>query len=499
MLAAGTLLVLLAGGASAQAAFSGQNGKIAFSEGGAIWTMNPDGTGHTMLRDGYEPAWSPDGNYMLFSRAYDILRMPADGSSETLVLDAPGATDDGFFAWRAPAWAPDGTRLVASKVEDGWDGLFEPISTAWADGSGIDNLNIAYGVNPAWDPNGGEIAYSDRPPGGNPGGIHAVAPGGSGERTVWEQMREFSPWPVADPDYSPDGSKIIFSTLYPGNDWQIYVIPAAGGTPVRLTNNDNADVDAVWSPDGTKIAFASDRDGNFEIYTMNADGTNQTRITNDPATQDDPSWQPVPGSSYPRPKGATPQRVPMVPAYRQCSLPTRTHGPPMSFPSCPPIAETTQLTTGTPDANGAQPNMESHVRYATVFGNPATPANEADIEIRANINDVRVLGTNADYTGEVEAQAIMRITDRNNSIGDPATTTDFVLPMTVQCVPTSSTSVGSTCFLFTSVNALTPGAIVERQRTVFQIGETRVMDGGPDGDTATSPNTIFLRQGFFVP
>ena len=71
--------------------------------------------------------------------------------------------------------------------------------------------------------------------------------------------------------------------------------------------------------------------------------------------------------------------------------------------------------------------------------------------------------------------------------------------MTVQCVPTSSTSEGSTCFLFTSVNALIPGAIVERQRTVFQIGETRVMDGGPDGDTATSPNTIFLRQGFFVP
>ena len=40
---------------------------------------------------------------------------------------------------------------------------------------------------------------------------------------------------------------------------------------------------------------------------------------------------------------------------------------------------------------------------------------------------------------------------------------------------------------------------MERQRTVFQIGETRVMDGGADGDTATQPNTIFLRQGIFVP
>ena len=51
----------------------------------------------------------------------------------------------------------------------------------------------------------------------------------------------------------------------------------------------------------------------------------------------------------------------------------------------------------------------------------------------------------------------------------------------------------------TTFDTLVPGAINERQRTVFEVGETRVADGGPDGDTATQPNTIFLRQGFFVP
>ena len=199
MLAAGTLFVLLAGGSSAQAAFSGQNGEIAFSDSGAIWTMNPDGTGgdDTARRLRARGPWSPNGNYLLFSREHDIRRMPADAAARRSCWQLR-ATDDGFFAWRAPAWSPDGIKLVASKVEDGFDGLFEPISTAWADGSGIDNQNIAYGVNPAWDPNGGEVAYADRPPGRQPGGIDAVGPDGTGERTVWEQMREFSPrpWPI---------------------------------------------------------------------------------------------------------------------------------------------------------------------------------------------------------------------------------------------------------------------------------------------------------------
>ena len=265
--------------------------------------------------------------------------------------------------------------------------------------------DIAYGASPAWSPTGADIAYVSRPA-ENPTaqGIYAVHPDGTGIRTVWEQQRQFAPWPTSDPDYSPDGSKIIFSTLYPGNDYQIWVVPAAGGTPVRLTNNASADVDAVWSPDGTKIAFASDRDGNFEIYTMNADGTNQTRITNDPATS---STQVAtgPGSSYVRPKGATPQRVPMVPTYRQCSLPTRQHGPPLAFPSCPPIAESAQLTTGTADANGAPAEHAGSVRYVTLAGNPTTPADEADIAMRVKITDVRVQGTLADYAGEVEAQA----------------------------------------------------------------------------------------------
>ena len=57
--------------------------------------------------------------------------------------------------------------------------------------------------------------------------------------------------------------------------------------------------------------------------------------------------------SYPRPKGATPHRTPLVPAYQECTAPNRVHGPPLDDPSCaPPVQQSGTLTVGTPDANG---------------------------------------------------------------------------------------------------------------------------------------------------
>ena len=67
---------------------------------------------------------------------------------------------------------------------------------------------------------------------------------------------------------------------------------ADGSGQINLTNSPDFENHPSWSPDGTKIAFASGRDGNDEIYVMNADGSDQTRLTSDPADDYYPSWSP---------------------------------------------------------------------------------------------------------------------------------------------------------------------------------------------------------------
>ena len=85
--------------------------------------------------------------------------------------------------------------------------------------------------------------------------------------------------------------QIVFQSDRDG-DWEIYVMNADGSNLRQLTHNDAADEYPVWSPDGRKIAFKSNRDGNFEIYIMGADGRRQSRLTTHPANDADPAWSP---------------------------------------------------------------------------------------------------------------------------------------------------------------------------------------------------------------
>ncbi|MDP6512914.1 MAG: hypothetical protein QF878_06995 [SAR202 cluster bacterium] len=93
----------------------------------------------------------------------------------------------------------------------------------------------------------------------------------------------------ADPAWSPDGAKIAFWSGRDGNS-EMYVMNTDGSDQTRLTTNDAWE--PAWSPDGAKIAFSSHRDGDWEIYLMNADGSGQTRLTNDPAHDSSPAWSP---------------------------------------------------------------------------------------------------------------------------------------------------------------------------------------------------------------
>ena len=90
---------------------------------------------------------------------------------------------------------------------------------------------------------------------------------------------------------APATGKIAFTSARDG-DSEIYVMNADGSGHTNLTNHPAFDEDPTWSPDGSQIAFISDRDGDSEIYVMNADGSGQTNLTNNPAIDADPAWSP---------------------------------------------------------------------------------------------------------------------------------------------------------------------------------------------------------------
>jgi hypothetical protein len=206
---------------------------------------------------------------------------------------------------------------------------------------------------------------------------------------------------------------------------------------------------------------------------------------------------------YPRPKGATPFTVPLVPAYQACSSPNRTHGAPLSFGSCaPPLLRSDYLTFGTPDANGKGANSVGSVTFKVQNDNPVTPVDEADVLVNASLTDVRNKTDLSDYTGELRESNLVRITDADNggaSGSDPATVSDFPMGFTMPCAATASTTAGATCSVATSLDALVPGTVSGGNRANWQLGEVTVSDGGSDGQASTTPNTVLARQGVFVP
>ena len=206
-----------------------------------------------------------------------------------------------------------------------------------------------------------------------------------------------------------------------------------------------------------------------------------------------PIW--VESAAYPRPAGASPLRVSLVPAYEICDTPDREHGPPLAFGSCnPPVAESQALTVGTPDANGKPSAAVASARLAVRPGDPRTSADEADVTVSVSAADVRERATLEDHAGELTAHVSLRITDRGSATlpgggSEPATVEDMPLEIPVGCAATPATT-GATCSASTTVDALIPGAVAEGRRAVWALGQVELL--GPD-------ERPFMRQGVFVP
>jgi TolB protein len=290
--AAVVVLAVFAPGGVAQAAFPGQNGKIAFqsfrdnSFRSDIHVINPDGTGQLNLTNfpnaqEDRPAWSADGTRIALTSNRtgndDIFRMAADGSGLTQLTNDPS---NDFY----PAWSPSGAQIAFTS---GRFAGFEILSMFSADGSDQVNLTATpqLDAGPAWSPGGGQIAFTSAREGNTE--VYVMNTDGTAQVNL-----TLHPSSDENPDWSPTGSHIAFSSTRDGNS-EVYVMDADGTDQIRLTNSVGFDGHPAWSPDGTKIAFTSNRIGNFDIYVMNADGTGLTRVTTNAARDMDPSWQPV--------------------------------------------------------------------------------------------------------------------------------------------------------------------------------------------------------------
>jgi hypothetical protein len=206
-------------------------------------------------------------------------------------------------------------------------------------------------------------------------------------------------------------------------------------------------------------------------------------------------------AGYPRPRGATPLFAPLVPAYQACTSPNRSHGAPLSSGSCAPsVPISSVLTIGTPDSNGFAANSLNTVTYRQLTG---------DVSVSLTMTDIRNQPSGTDYVGQVAARVPLQITDRNNAAEIPETGTvqQFQLGIPADCAATTSTTIGSTCSVTTTINAELPGAVVDGQRSIWQFGQLEVRDAGPNGTGyASCPLTCgdgdestFMRQGVFVP
>lgn len=272
-------------------------GQIAFHsthEGDTeIYVIEADGS---RLTNSCKGAWSPDRERIVFTSTHEdsageIYVMKADGSEQTR-LTYNKATD------LNPNWSPDGKRIVfVSNRDSQMVDQFE-IYVMNADSSEQTRLtNSSAGVMyPAWSPDGKHIVFASGGNGPHKSGIYIMNADGS-EQT---HLTNGKAWD-GRPAWSPDGRQIAFTSNRNGLYIpEIYVMNADGSRQTRLTNNNSEDMVPVWSPNGKYIAFMSDRNYNktqgrespHDIYVMNADGSEQTRLTSSEQIYPCPVWLP---------------------------------------------------------------------------------------------------------------------------------------------------------------------------------------------------------------
>ncbi len=299
----------------------GLQGKIAFSrytgdeDNWDLYSVNANGSNLRRLTQSpgvdSQPSWSPDGSRLAFisNRTGIPLVFFLDvGTSQTVGLSK---NEPNILKMWKPSWSPDGGKVISGFSRCGdlslsatqrscnsnysWGLLWiDPSGNEFQDlsrnttqsfiGDRVDRPlfasddRLTYGENDSsWAPDSSRIVFSC-------GGICTVNPDGEDRRQVGGNLGY-----SYNPAWSPDGSRVAFATTKDGNA-EIYVINVDGTGLQNLTNNSADDWWPTWSPDGNKIAFVSMRDQRQQIYIMNADGTNPVNLSNSEYWDDAPAW-----------------------------------------------------------------------------------------------------------------------------------------------------------------------------------------------------------------
>jgi Tol biopolymer transport system component len=289
-------------------------GVIAFSSSRdgneEIYVMNADGSDQRRLTNdpAYDhlPNWSPDGERIVFTT--DRI-----GDFETYVMNADGSNAQSLGGGGWSMWSTDGSQIAFLSWQGGDPEIYvmpasEPQAQASAD---MDQRQLTDNDSgdwePAWSPDGSQIAFvSNRD--GNAEIYLMNVDGSEQKRLTYNQTDEFAP------AWSPDGTRIAFISdredpdpvnCQPDCNYEIYVLnlqdalqsPEASWQ--RLTNNSAVDNHPAWSPDGTRLAFFSDRDGDAEIYVMDvaailrgADDADIQQLTDNNVDDFSPAWRP---------------------------------------------------------------------------------------------------------------------------------------------------------------------------------------------------------------